>query len=84
MTVSCEYAGTVGALAATNSPSAVLVAQMPLGSPPLSTSAVHVLLGSLVLGAVSTDVQPFPKHPNTYAIEARCHPWAGLPVHVAL
>lgn len=76
----CACSGTVGALAATNSQSAVLVAQLSSGMPPLSASAVQALLEGLVPAAVSTNVQAFPTQPNTYAIEAR--PPDRLPMRV--
>ena len=73
----------MGALAATNSPSAVLLAQIPSGSPSLNGGAVQVLLGGLVPAGVSHTVVAFPTQPTTYAIEARCHPPASFPCMLA-
>ncbi|BDA46711.1 Uncharacterized membrane protein YlbC at N-terminal half [Coccomyxa sp. Obi] len=69
---SMELPGTSGALAATNSPTAVIVASLgPFGGD-LSVSDVSAVLqgGS---AATVADVQPFPDEPATYLIEV-LHP----------
>ncbi|EIE19663.1 hypothetical protein COCSUDRAFT_58407 [Coccomyxa subellipsoidea C-169] len=69
---SMELPGTTGALAATNQPTAVIVASLGLFAGTLTTSDVSATSDAGASIAVS-DVQPFPDEPATYMIEV-LHP----------
>ncbi len=66
-------AGTTGALAATNQPTAVIVASLGPFAGTLTTSDVSATSDTGASIAVS-DVQPFPDEPATYMIEVGALP----------
>ena len=73
-------AASSGALAATNSGTAVLVLVLPAAAP-LSVSDVSAVLQGGASGSI-TDVQPFPGQSSSYLIEVKAWPMLSGPHHV--